>query len=213
VSYTAQQKRLPAEYACYLFLEAIKAYISHLQYVPTNISDLAGLIHFNNENAHLELPEAESDQSLFLKSVHKAPVADNRKFIEAKEQVKVIEEDIKAVMKEQDVTVLVSPSDSFFYNVAARIGMPSITVPAGFLRSKGVAPTTSTAINAKLIWPFNGAPAGLCFVSDKWQEETLLEIARGFEVMQQRSKRGGYDDKVRTFKEATPQTQLKSMLA
>lgn len=180
------------------------------------------MIDFAYRHPELELPTNETDQSFFLKSLYNPmfqPVIPgqanlsrkfNETYIAAKENAELVHKELIQVMKRYKLSAFVGPSDSAIYSVAAKVGGPSITVPANFLRLTG---TVEPDHKARPLWPFNGAPVGLCFISTRWQEENLLKVARGFEIMQIRSQRGGYDGLIRTFKEATPTTQLSHIMA
>jgi amidase len=196
-------------------------YLSFLKHIPSGIYNFAGLIDFANKHPDLELPEGETDQAVFIDTLYRplyAPtqiddegrqkITYNKTYISGQRVIKKAEIEVEKVMKKYRLTTLIGPSESYLFSLAAKIGFPSISVPSGFLRSSGV------QANPKVrpIWPFNGAPTGLCLVAAKWEEETLLKVARGFEVMQVRTGRGGYDNKVRTFKAATPITQLQDVM-
>lgn len=162
----------------------------------------------------------EEDQSFLVKTLYSPMYAPtkvgekgqqhlNDSYIAALKRQTQTHEDIKRIIKENNVIAIVGPSDSILHSLAAKAGSPSITIPAGFLRSNGVRPFMGT----RPIWPFNGAPVGLNFISTRWQEEDLLKVARGYEVWQIRNSQGGHDGKVRTYKEATPTTQLRHILS
>lgn len=133
----------------------------------------------------------------------------NRTYVEAIHANQNLARILDDTLKMNDIEALVAPSDSFLYSLAAKAGFPAITVPTGFLRNNGsnVPPMEGT----RPIWPFPGAPVGLNFVSSKWSEETLLYIAKGYEVVLQRNGVGRYDGKLRTRREATPTTQIKDV--
>ncbi|UZJ57416.1 hypothetical protein CBS101457_006736 [Exobasidium rhododendri] len=199
----------------------IDSYLSYLKHIPSGIFNMGGLIDFANTHPELELPEGEADQSVFLESLY-SPVFGpinidkmgnqvrpfNITYQSSQEAIKEVGAEIRDTFHQNSLSTIVGPSDSYIYSLAAKLGIPSITVPNSYLRLQGVVPDP---VN-RPIWPFNGAPAGLCFVALKWQEETLLEVARGFEVMQIRAGRGRHDSQVRTFKDATPTTQLQDVL-
>lgn len=194
-------------------------YLSFLKHIPSGIFNLGGIIDFAYTHPQLELPEGDTDQCRFLNALYSpmyAPIDPNqpqkRKLNEtyaaALHRGKEAEEEINHIIKTYRVEVIVGPTEGSLYSVAAKAGTPSITVPSGFLRSEGM----QFDPKHKPIWPYPGAPAGLCFLASKWQEMILLKVARGFEVMQIRAGRGGYDGTIRTYKEATPKTQLKDVM-
>jgi amidase len=200
----------------------IDSYLSYLKHIPSGIFNMGGLIDFANSHPELELPEEEADQSVFIETLY-SPVFGpieiddkngnqarqfNETYKSGQEDIKRLGTEIRDIFQQTSISALVGPSDSYIYSIAAKLGVPSITVPNSYLRSEGVVPDPAN----KPIWPFNGSPAGLCFVALKWQEETLLEVARGFEIMQMRAGRGRHDGRVRTYREATPTTQLETIL-
>jgi hypothetical protein len=194
--------------------------MSYLKHIPSGIFNIGGIYDFNNKHPELEFPEGEEDQSFLVKTLYSPMYAPTRvgekgqkhlndTYIAALKRQSQTHEDISRMIKENKLDAIVGPSDSFLHSLAAKAGSPSITVPAGFLRYKGVKPFVGT----RPIWPFNGAPVGLNFISTRWQEEALLGVARGYEVWQTRNGQGGHDGKIRTYKEATPTTQLHHILS
>lgn len=204
--------------------EDLNTYLSYLKKIPSGSVNIGAVIQFAIENPSLELPAPETDQSNFitaLKTPYYAPrepgsadALDGRRlnatYAAALATGVRVGKAIDRALEKYNIQALVAPSDSFLYSLAAKAGYPAITVPAGFLRnSSDVEPLVGT----RPIWPFPGAPAGLNFVAGAWSEETLLYVARGFEVMQIRKGRGGYDGVVRTTAEGTPKTQLSDVLS
>lgn len=202
--------------------QGLESYTSYLTEVPSGTRNLGALVQFAYDNPELELPVTdqgdESDQSDFLTglvSPFYAPLQPgetrrtlNQTYARAlqvsNQQTRAA---IRATLQMYDVTTIVGPADGFIYSLAAVAGSPSMTMPSGFL-GDDVSPTVGT----RPIWPFPGAPVGLSFIADRWQELELLKVGRGFEVMQQRKGLGGYDGVVRTLEEVTPTTQIVDVL-
>lgn len=199
----------------------MNTYLSYLQHIPSGLFDMGGIIDFTLKHPELELPEGEEDHYFLLKTLYSPLYAPlrveedskarklNESYALALDRSHQLHEDLHRLMKSNKVTALVGPSDSLLHSLAAKAGSPSITIPAGFLRPEGV----NGIEGNRPVWPFDGAPVGINFISTMWQEESLLRVARGFEVWQTRMQQGGHDGKVRTYTEATPTTQLKDVFS
>lgn len=207
--------------------EGLENYISFLTEVPSGTRTLGALVEFANQHPNLELPVTdrgdESSQSDFLTALLSpiyGPLQPGQSttdfsqrplnatyaaaLIDGKERVSA---SISAALEQYDVGVIVGPADGFLYSLAAIAANPSMTVPSGFY-GQAVQPNVGT----RPIWPFPGAPVGLSFIAEKWDEATMLRVGRGFEVMQQRLGRGGYDGVVRTLEQVTPTTQIQDVM-
>jgi hypothetical protein len=202
-------------------LESMNTYLSYLKHIPSGLFDMGGIVDFTVKHPELELPEGEEDHSFLTKTLYSpifAPLTVgqdsqtrklNDSYAIALERGHQLHKDLRHIMKNNKVNALVGPSDSLLHSLAAKAGSPSITVPAGFLRLKGVKGIEGN----RPVWPFNGAPVGVNFISTRWEEEDLLRVARGYEVWQTRMQQGGHDGRLRTYKEATPTTQLGDVLS
>ncbi|VDB86705.1 unnamed protein product, partial [Peniophora sp. CBMAI 1063] len=137
----------------------IEAYISELTYVPTNVSDLASLIKFNEEHADLELPEPwHSSQSDFEEAVE---LVKDDKYYDALVKNKDLgaTRGIDGALKKYNVDALVIPSVGFVTRASAMAGYPIITVPLGFL------PEDEESAPANPLRDYGpGMPFGLSFI-------------------------------------------------
>lgn len=127
----------------YSGLETINTYLSYLKEIPSGIYDFA------YRHPQLELPINETDQNFFLEALYapmfqpvkpgqgNLPRKVNETYILAKNNAEIVHQELLQVMKKYKLSAFVGPSDSSIYSVAAKIGGPSVTVPADFLRLNG----------------------------------------------------------------------------
>ncbi len=157
----------------YDFKADIAAYLATLEPgVP--ITDLAGLIRFNDEHAAEEMPYF--GQELFLQAQAKGPLTD-RAYLDAlgRNHARGREQGIDAALAKYHVDALVAPTASPAWKTdlvngdhflgassgpAAIAGYPLISVPAGFAF---------------------GLPVGITFMGTAFSEPTLIKLAYGFE--------------------------------
>lgn len=157
----------------YDFKADIAAYLATLE-PGFPITDLAGLIRFNNEHAAEEMPYF--GQELFLQAQAKGPLTDKAyRDALAKNHSLGREQGIDAVMAKYHLDALVAPTASPAWKTdlvngdhflgassgpAAIAGYPLISVPAGFAF---------------------GLPVGITFMGTAFSEPTLIKLAYAFE--------------------------------
>jgi amidase len=141
-----------------LFFEFPKALADYFKTLGdlAPVSTLEEVVNFNKENLKERVPY---DQRLFERCLELEKDFDEKYDLALKNSINYGKE-IDMVMKENNVDVLVFVNTSGA-DIAARVGYPSVTVPAGYTKSN--------------------KPAGLTFTSTNFTEEKLLSYAYAYE--------------------------------
>ncbi|HLF36241.1 MAG TPA: amidase [Cyclobacteriaceae bacterium] len=158
-----------------VFLYELKAdmnkYLSERPNAP--VRTLKDIIDFNTANADVEMPWF--DQEIFLMSQEKGDLAEKEYLDALNESKKLARETIDNALHEQNLSVLVAPTNAPAWTIdlvngdhfiggssdlTAISGYPSITVPMGQI---------------------HGLPVGLSFIGKAWDEATLIKLAFAFE--------------------------------
>ncbi len=135
---------------------------------------LEDLIKFNEENKEKELPLF--GQELFVQAQAKAGL-DDKGYIDALANVKRTSqaEGIDAVMSQNKLDALVSPTVGSTWAIAATAGYPYITVPLGL---REIPATTNAQGNPV---PATISATGMAFWGKPWSEPMLIRYAYAFE--------------------------------
>jgi amidase len=141
-----------------LFFEFPKALADYFKTLGdlAPVSTLEEVVNFNKENLKERVPY---DQRLFERCLELEKDFDEKYDLALKNSINYGKE-IDMVMKENNVDVLVFVNTSGA-DIAARVGYPSVTVPAGYTKSN--------------------KPVGLTFTSTSFTEEKLLSYAYAYE--------------------------------
>jgi amidase len=145
----------------YEFKVQIAEYLATLRH--TNIRTLADLIAFNSSHCWEEMKHF--GQEIFELAEETSGDLTDPIYLAARAgcienaRVKGIDAALNSVNPPLDV--LVAPTWSWLYSIAAVAGYPSTSLPVGFLE--------------------DGAPVGFCMVSTAWQEGKLLALAYDLE--------------------------------
>jgi amidase len=141
-----------------LFFEFPKALADYFKTLSdlAPVSTLEEVVNFNKENLKERVPY---DQRLFERCLELEKDFDEKYDLALKNSINYGKE-IDMVMKENNVDVLVFVNTSGA-DIAARVGYPSVTVPAGYTKSN--------------------KPVGLTFTSTSFTEEKLLSYAYAYE--------------------------------
>lgn len=139
----------------YEFPKALEEYFKTLGDLAP-VKTLQEVVDFNKENLKERVPY---DQRRFEKSVEFEKDFEE-KYSSALENSVKYGKEIDVVMKEHNLDVLVSANTNGV-DIAARVGYPSVTVPAGYTK--------------------NNEPVGLTFTSTSFTEEKLLAYAYAYE--------------------------------
>jgi amidase len=139
----------------YEFPKALADYFKTLGALAP-VRTLKEIVNFNKENLKERVPY---DQRLFERSLEFEKDFDEKYELALKNSINYGKE-IDIVMKEHNIDVLVFVNTSGA-DIAARVGYPSVTVPAGYTKSN--------------------KPVGLTFTSTSFTEEKLLSYAYAYE--------------------------------
>ncbi|KAK0534864.1 hypothetical protein OC835_002555 [Tilletia horrida] len=177
----------------------MRTYLGKLKKVPTGVRSLKDLIAYANANPSLELPGKENTQDLF-EDAERTDGLRNATYLAAKRKNRRLgaTEGIDAALAKYKVDVLVAPSSSYLYSVAAIVGYPALSVPMGYMRAEAQPDDFNDPP-----FPFPHAPAGLTFVASADQEATLLQLGYAYE---QASK-----ERVKRTPQFAPKTQIRDV--
>lgn len=141
-----------------LFFEFPKALADYFKTLGdlAPVNTLKEVVNFNKENLKERVPY---DQRLFERCLELEKDFDEKYDLALKNSINYGKE-IDIVMKENNVDVLVFVNTSGA-DIAARVGYPSVTIPAGYTKSN--------------------KPVGLTFTSTSFTEEKLLSYAYAYE--------------------------------
>ena len=145
--------------------------------VPTGVRSLKDLINFAIANPNLELPPPENTQDLFT-DAEATNGAGNQTYQDARTKDRRLgaTQGIDAALKKYNIDVLVAPSPSYLYSVAAIVGYPALNVPMGYMSANAQAETGSDPP-----FPFPHAPTGLAFIGTAHSEAELLQYGYAYE--------------------------------
>ncbi|MFZ0544498.1 MAG: amidase [Candidatus Promineifilaceae bacterium] len=157
------------------FKADLNAYLAELG-ETAQVQTMADVIRFNEENSDRVMPFF--GQERFTTAQEKGSLK-RKKYLKSLKKNRRLtrEEGIDAVLKQQNLDALVSPSggpawtidlvngdasnwDMHSSSVPAVAGYPHLTVPAGYIF---------------------GLPVGLSFIASTWQEPTIIRLAYAFE--------------------------------
>ena len=181
--------------------EDLNRYLKALDYIPTNVTTLAGVIEFNDKYPDLEEPHGEG-QSILIAS--QSTHGYNSTFYSALSFNNETgrERGIDGALKAHDLDALILPSDGWAAVVASLAGYPVVTVPLGFHPVS----TPVTRHPPHLPHPAPGIPFGLSFLGTAYSEPDLIGFAYAYEQhTHTRLKR-------RAYAEAIPTTQLRDVV-
>lgn len=137
------------------FPKALAEYFKNLGDLAP-VSTLEEIVNFNKQNLKERVPY---DQKLFERCLEMEKDFDEKYCMALKNSIDYGKE-IDITMKENNVDVLVFVNTSGA-DIAARVGYPSVTIPAGYTKSN--------------------KPVGLTFTSTSFTEEKLLSYAYAYE--------------------------------
>ncbi|KAH7334021.1 amidase signature enzyme [Rhizoctonia solani] len=183
------------------FKTSLNAYIEDLAYVPTNVSSLADIVAFNDENKNLEEPKGYEDQSTLV--LAESTKGYNSTYHKVLHQNHIISRDrgIDAALKAYSLDALLLPSNLHTALPAALAGYPMVTVPLGF-HPEDTKPFPNTRNPHQVLYPAPGLPFGLSFIGTAYTEPSLIGFAYAYEqYTHTRLER-------RAYKEAVPTVQL-----
>jgi amidase len=155
VNINQEKHHITGDVLFYEFPKALSEYFKTLGDLAP-VSTLKEIVNFNKENLKERVPY---DQRLFERSLLLEEDFDEKYDIALKNSINYGKE-IDVVMKENNLDVLVFVNTSGA-DIAARVGYPSVTVPAGYTKSN--------------------KPVGLTFTSISFTEEKLLSYAYAYE--------------------------------
>ncbi|KZT58850.1 amidase signature enzyme [Calocera cornea HHB12733] len=182
----------------------IKNYLDELLSIPTGVHDLADLLQFNLDNAALELPPLEPDQTRWLQA-NVTNGQDNSTYLAAVWLDYYIGRvnGIHATLDKYNCDAIVLPTEGVTTTIAALGGCPIITVPLSYYPDS--TPATSTH-NGTVFFPAPGIPFGLSFIGRQWDDANLLGLAYAYEQgTKHRLENHAYE-------KATPKTQLADVM-
>ncbi|KAL5117324.1 hypothetical protein ACEQ8H_004769 [Pleosporales sp. CAS-2024a] len=156
----------------------LAAYLAQLTYNPNNVSTLADITHFTQNDPLEDYPDrdtAEFDAALALN------MTNNNTWPEfwAAYQMDLYFGGPGGLMGALDtyqLDAVVLPTDSS-PSISAIVGGPVITVPLGAYPANTTVQTTSR----RLVETAPNVPFGISFAGRKWSEETLVGLAYAFE--------------------------------
>ncbi|MNZ72195.1 amidase [compost metagenome] len=152
---------------CYEFKKGLNAYLSQVDdSVP--IHSLQELIAYNEIHAEIALQYGQdtltrSEEVTLTEEEYQQKKQEYRKL--------ALEQGIDYVLEQYSLDALLLPGDVDGMYIAARLGYPLITVPAGYVE-QGIIDADGD--------PTRG-PFGVVFSGKAYSEPTLLSIAYGFE--------------------------------
>ena len=154
----------------------LEHYIAGLEYVPSAVYDLGGIIYFGLAHPELELAGNQTDQGFLIEALQTRPNATIDEYRQHGFRLSR-EMGIDGALNRYKVSAIVSPSGGNYplYPVADRAQYPVIGVPMGFYAND------TTPGDAFPYYPFPNAPTGISFTSAKWTEPLLLKIAHAYE--------------------------------
>ena len=155
VNINEEKHHITGDVLFYEFPKALADYLKTLGDLAP-VSTLKEVVNFNKENLKERVPY---DQRLFERSLELEKDFDEKYDLALKNSINYGKE-IDVVMKENNVDVLVFVNTSGA-DIAARVGYPSVTIPAGYTKSN--------------------KPVGLTFTSTSFTEEKLLSYAYAYE--------------------------------
>jgi amidase len=167
VSLHVEQNDWNNDVITYEFKKGLNEYLSQLvDSVP--IHSLEQLIEFNNINTEVAL---RYGQDTLLRS-EKTTLTEQNYLQKKQEYMKLpLKEGIDYVLDKYNLDALMLPGDVDGLYIAARLGYPLITVPAGF-SSRGIIDKDGDSTKG---------PFGVVFSGRAFSEPTLIKIAYGFE--------------------------------
>jgi amidase len=155
VNINKEKHHIAGDVLFYEFPKALADYFKTLGDLAP-VSTLKEIVNFNKENLEERVPY---DQRLFERSLELEKDFDEKYDLALKNSINYGKE-IDVVMNENNVDVLVFVNTSGA-DIAARVGYPSVTVPAGYTKSN--------------------KPVGVTFTSTRFTEEKLLAYAYAYE--------------------------------
>lgn len=167
VNIDEEKHNITGEVLLYEFPKALKEYFKTLGDIAP-VNTLEEVVNFNRENLKERVPY---DQRIFEKCLEMEKNFDEKYELALKNSINYGEE-IDVVIEENKVDVLLFVNTSGA-DIAARVGYPSVTVPAGYTKQN--------------------KPVGITFTSMSFSEEKLLSYAYAYEFAYNKRKSPVYD--------------------
>ncbi|WP_375104999.1 amidase family protein [Paenibacillus sp. RS8] len=162
-----EQQNWNNDVICYEFKKGLNAYLSGVDdSVP--VHSLQELIAYNEHHAEIAL---QYGQDTLTRSEEVTLTEEEYQQKKQEYRAVALEQGIDYVLEQYSLDALLLPGDVDGMYIAARLGYPLITVPAGFV-AQGIIDADGD--------PTRG-PFGVVFSGKAYSEPTLLAIAYGFE--------------------------------
>lgn len=167
VDIVVEQQNWNNDVICYEFKRDLNHYLAQLSDI-SQVHSLRDLIEYNEANSEIAL---RYGQDTLLRA--EATVLTEQEYIEKRQQYNHIPntEGIDYVLERYELDALLLPGDVDGMYIAARLGYPLITVPAGYSQ-QGIVDTDGDSTKG---------PFGIVFSGKAFSEPTLIKLAYAFE--------------------------------
>lgn len=167
VTLYVEQQNWNNDVICYEFQKGLNAYLSGVDNsVP--IHSLQELIAYNERHAEIAL---QYGQDTLTRSAEVSLTEEEYQQKKQEYKALALEQGIDYVLEQYELDALLLPGDIDGMYIAARLGYPLITVPAGFA-DHGIIDDDGDSTKG---------PFGVVFSGKAYSEPTLLSLAYGFE--------------------------------